>query len=284
MEFNADFTLFPEQSFTDLEAITAHFNEFDRLTAIFNANLTFANKTEAGFGEWCFFANERIARLDNARFVLPFDLRYLVDSEVDRFRCWRRDMQRTVHRAWQDVKVARQALIDLPIQHGEFEPLFGDVEQDGEIYDEHDGEYAVCPLFGCDPVVEEEGNDDNTPLKEKYMHDSLMPVFNPLLTIPQTLAASEHRSNPTDPVSTTGSDNLKDRRGTPLTPEQIDDLLVFWGTPELIEQHHRSRLLGDLEREDRTPSQTSKEEKEVLIYEWLDGLPEQETACRGNAE
>lgn len=178
-------------------------------------------------------------------------------------------MQRAVHQAWEDVRVAEQALFDLSIQHGELEPLFGDVEQRRDICDHGEMKYSESPLFGCDPLEEEE-NDDNIPLKEKYMHDSLMSVFNPLLTTPKTLTAFEHKSKPTDPDSTTGSVN-QDRGGTPLTPEQIDKLFVFWGIPELIEQHHHSRLMQDLEREDKTPSETSEEEKKVLIYKWLDG-------------
>lgn len=275
MEFTSDFILYPEQSFTSVEAMNAYSNEFNRLTANLDAELTFADKTEAHFNHWCFLADEHICRLNDDRYKLSSNLQYLIDNEVDRFHYWRRGMQKAVHQAWEDVRVAEQALIDLSIQHGEFEPLFGDVEQSGDICDHGEMEYGEYPLFGYDPL-EEEANDDNNPLKEKYMYDSFMPEYNPLLTKPETLAALEHKSKPTDPVSTTGSVN-QDRGGTPLTPKQVDDLFIFWGKPELIEQHHHSRLMRDLEREDRTPSDASEEEKKVLIYNWLDGLPDHGT-------
>ncbi|KAK6005978.1 hypothetical protein QM012_006388 [Aureobasidium pullulans] len=273
MDFTSNFVLFTEQSFTTTtEAMTAHFNEFNKLTANLNAELTFAYKTEASFNEWCMFADEHICRLNHARFVLPIDLQFILENEVDKFWRHRDDMQRAVHRAWEDVRVARQALVDLPLPHVGFEPLFADVEQSGECCGDSGVGSAECPLFECDEP-EDEGN--NT-FEGEYMQEVPMPAINPLFTTPETLAASTHKSNTTNLVSTTGSTNHQDRRGTLLTPEQIDQLLIFWGTPELIEQHHHSRLIKDLEREDRVTSQKSEEEREVFTYEWLSGIPEEE--------
>ena len=183
--------------------------------------------------------------------------------------------QRTVHQAWEEIRVARQAFIDRPILETEFPPLFADAERDGEICDNGDGEYRQCPWFGCDTMEQEE--EDQNPIKEKYMQKFPAHTFNRMLTeplSPETLAAIERKANTPTPNSSTGSANHKDRGGAPLTPEQIDQLLVFWRNPELVEQHHHSRLIGDLEQEDRiTAVPFLDEDKLAFILEWRDGLP-----------
>ncbi|KAG9514991.1 hypothetical protein KCU93_g9629, partial [Aureobasidium melanogenum] len=146
----------------------------------------------------------------------------------------------------EEVEVAEQAHIESSPQHEGSKPLSGEVKQSGN---NHNGIDNKCPgtsLFGRD--------EDENSLKEKYTQEKYsLSTCNPLLT----LAATEHKSNTTDTRSVTH----KATRDTPLTPSQIDQLLILWGTPELITQHHRIKLLRDLEREDRTVEQTSKAAK-----------------------
>ncbi|KAG9646823.1 hypothetical protein KCU95_g18303, partial [Aureobasidium melanogenum] len=179
----------------------------------------------------------------------------------------------------EEVEANEQTLGDSPPQHGDLELLFNDAEQSGSIHDGIDGKCPATSLFACDPAEE-----DENPLKEKYAQEEFpLSAIKPLLTV----AAAEHESNTTAPKSPPRSITHQENRDTPLTPEQIDQLLILWGTPELIEHHHRSRLIRDLEREDRTADHTSKEEKEVYIYEWLDKLPicytPSQSSC-GNAQ
>ncbi|KAG9961292.1 hypothetical protein KCU61_g5699, partial [Aureobasidium melanogenum] len=161
----------------------------------------------------------------------------------------------------EEVEVAEQAHVESSLQYEGPKLLSDDFEQSGIIHDGIDKKCPATSLFGCDPAEE-----DENPLKEKYAQEEFpLSACNPLLT----LAAAEHKSNTTSPRSVT----YKEIGDTQLTASQIDQLLILWGIPELIEQHRRSRLLRDLEREDRFAEQTSKEEQEVYIYEWLDGLP-----------
>ncbi|KAG9563707.1 hypothetical protein KCU71_g5567, partial [Aureobasidium melanogenum] len=174
----------------------------------------------------------------------------------------------------EEVEVAEQAHVESSLQYEGPKLLSDDFEQSGIIHDGIDKKCPATSLFGCDPAEE-----DENPLKERYAQEEFpLSACNPLLT----LAAAEHKSNTTSPRSVTH----KETRDT-LTPEQIKQLLILWGTPELIEQHQGSKLLRDLEREDRFAEQTFKEEKEVYIYEWLDSLPlcwEPSQSSCGNAE
>lgn len=179
--------------------------------------------------------------------------------------------QRAVHQAWEEIRVARQAVIDRPILEAEFPPLFDDAEQSGKVYDNGEGEYPQYPWFRCNPMEQEE--EDCNPIKEKYMQGFPMYTFNLLLTSP---LSPEPLAKTTTPSPTpTKSPNHKHRGGAPLTPSQIDDLLIFWGTPELVVQHHHSRLIPDLEGEDRIPAMPSflDEDKLAYILDWRDGPP-----------
>ncbi|KAH0343474.1 hypothetical protein KCU81_g5196, partial [Aureobasidium melanogenum] len=147
----------------------------------------------------------------------------------------------------------------LPQPEG-LEPSAGDVEQSCNNHDGVDTKHHDTPLSGYDPF------EDDNPLREKYMQDK----FSDAVTEPEFNTRSV-----TSQV-----------RDSQLTPEQIDQLLKLWETPELIEEHHRSRLIRDLEREDRVAEEVSKEEKEAYIYKRLDGIPDEsrglEWSC-GNA-
>ncbi|KAG9672051.1 hypothetical protein KCU99_g5282, partial [Aureobasidium melanogenum] len=119
-----------------------------------------------------------------------------------------------------EVEVAEQAHIESSPQHGRSKPLSGEVEQSGNNHDGIDNKCPATSLFGCD--------EDENPLKEKYTQEGYsLSTCNPLLT----LAATEHTSNTTDIKSVTH----KTIRNTPLTPSQIDQLLILWGTPRT---HH----------------------------------------------